>query len=176
MERKLYRIEGGNSIVGGVASGLSEYFNIDVAIIRVIFVLGFFTPLPSIIAYGLLWIALPSKFGGSSFATATKASNDTNQTPFTTMTNKSNSSQLGGIILVILGGIFLADEFIPWFDFDKLWPLILVGAGLWMLTKDKGNNNPSSPGPSDSSASASHTDTTESYYNPDASTEKPEGL
>jgi phage shock protein C len=141
MERKLHRIEGGNSVVGGVAAGLADYFAIDVAIIRVLFVLGFFTPIPSVIAYFILWMVLPRQFGNSpvtanDYSTVKNSSNNPN--PFSNMTTgKQSGSQIGGIILVILGGIFLADEFLPWFDFGKLWPLILIAVGLWILVKDK---------------------------------------
>lgn len=135
MERKLHRIEGGNSVVGGVAAGLAEYFAIDVAIVRVIFVIGFFTPIPSIITYVILWLVLPRQIDNSNIV-INDSTNNLNT--FSTMTNgKQNSGQIGGIILVALGSIFLADEFIPWFDFDKLWPLLLIGIGVWILTKDK---------------------------------------
>lgn len=134
MERKLHRIEGDNSVVGGVAAGLAEYFAIDVAIIRVLFVLGFFTPIPSIIAYVILWVVLPRQNGNSTVIN--DFSNNLN--PISKMSSSKHSGgQIGGIILVALGSIFLADEFIPWFDFGKLWPLILIAVGLYILTKDK---------------------------------------
>jgi phage shock protein C len=151
MERKLHRIEGGNSVVGGVAAGLAEYFTIDVAIVRVVFVVGFFTPLT--LAYFILWIVLPKQYGKSNVV-FNDSTNNLN--PFSTMTNgKQNGSQIGGIILVALGSIFLADEFIPWFDFDKLWPLVLIGIGVYILTKDKSNNNntPNVESPKSESAS-----------------------
>jgi phage shock protein C len=135
MEGKLHRIEGGNSVIGGVAAGIADYFAIDVAIVRVVFVIGFFTPIT--IGYFILWAALPSQFGHSKIA-----NNDfsNNLNPFSTMrNNKQNGNQIGGIILVALGSIFLADEFIPGFNFDKLWPLILIGVGIYILTKN--NNN-----------------------------------
>jgi phage shock protein C len=135
MERKLHRIEGGNSVVGGVAAGLADYFAIDVAIIRVLFVLGFFTPIPSVIAYIILWVVLPRQFGNSPVIIENSSNNPN---PISTMSNSKHSGgQIGGIILVALGSIFLADEFIPWFDFDKLWPMILIAIGVYILTKDK---------------------------------------
>ncbi|GAB3181178.1 PspC domain-containing protein [Telluribacter humicola] len=50
-------------VIGGVASGLAEYFGVDVAIVRVLFVLGIFIPLPFpiVIAYIAFWIAMPAK-------------------------------------------------------------------------------------------------------------------
>ena len=57
--KKLYRVE--PSSLGGVCSGLGEYFDIDDAIIRVIFALLIFTPFPVIILYILLGICIPSK-------------------------------------------------------------------------------------------------------------------
>ncbi len=59
MEKRLYRIKGRDSKLGGVALGLSEYFQIDVTVIRLIMVGLFFTPVPSVIPYLVLWILLP---------------------------------------------------------------------------------------------------------------------
>ena len=59
--KKLFRIKGSQSMLGGVAAGLAEYFNIDVTVIRLIFALGFFTPFPVIISYIILWVVMPKK-------------------------------------------------------------------------------------------------------------------
>lgn len=50
-----------HKVIGGVASGLAEYFQTDVTIIRVLFVLGFFIPLnfPIVLFYIVLWIVMP---------------------------------------------------------------------------------------------------------------------
>ncbi|MFW5705154.1 MAG: PspC domain-containing protein [Nanoarchaeota archaeon] len=52
-----------NQILGGVASGMANYFNLDPVLMRVIFILvliftGFF---PGIIAYFIMWIIMPEK-------------------------------------------------------------------------------------------------------------------
>jgi putative Mn2+ efflux pump MntP len=45
---------------------------------------------------------------------------------------KHKGNLIGGLVLITLGGIFLADQFIPGIDFGDLWPVILIviGAGL----------------------------------------------
>lgn len=57
---RLYRDEQ-DKIVGGVASGLANYFKIDPAIIRVLFVALFFGGGSGLLIYILLWIILPSR-------------------------------------------------------------------------------------------------------------------
>ena len=56
--RRLYR-SANDKILGGVASGLANYFGIDPAITRVLFVLFFFVGGGGILVYFVLWIVLP---------------------------------------------------------------------------------------------------------------------
>lgn len=58
--KRLYRDEE-DKIIGGVASGLANYFKIDPAIIRVLFVALFFGGGSGLLIYILLWIILPSR-------------------------------------------------------------------------------------------------------------------
>lgn len=60
MEKRLFRIKS-NKMIGGVAAGLAEYFNLDVTLVRVLLVLAFFAPIPAIIPYIVLWIVMPTK-------------------------------------------------------------------------------------------------------------------
>lgn len=57
---KLYRETTGGKI-GGVCSGLSEYFRIDVSIIRIIFALLVLGWGSGLLLYIILWIILPDK-------------------------------------------------------------------------------------------------------------------
>jgi phage shock protein C len=41
----------------------------------------------------------------------------------------------GGIVLIVIGGVFLASQFVPGLDIGKLWPLILVAIGVSMILK-----------------------------------------
>lgn len=46
--------------------------------------------------------------------------------------NGSAGIVFGGL-LVVIGGAFLVREFVPAFDFDVFWPLLLVGLGVVLL-------------------------------------------
>lgn len=50
-----------SKVLGGVASGIADYLDIDVTIVRVLFVLGVFIPVtfPIILFYIVLWIVMP---------------------------------------------------------------------------------------------------------------------
>ncbi len=60
MEKRLYKNRT-NKMIGGVAAGFAEYFNLDVTLVRVLMVAAFFAPIPAIIPYFILWILLPTK-------------------------------------------------------------------------------------------------------------------
>jgi len=48
-------------MLGGVAAGLAEYFDIDVTLIRVILAIGIVAPFPVVIPYVVMWIVMPAK-------------------------------------------------------------------------------------------------------------------
>ncbi|MEI7734793.1 MAG: PspC domain-containing protein [Ferruginibacter sp.] len=56
--KRLYRDEN-NKVLGGVCSGLANYFNIDVLIARIIFVILLFSGL-GFLTYIIMWVAVPS--------------------------------------------------------------------------------------------------------------------
>ncbi|MBK8609410.1 MAG: PspC domain-containing protein [Chitinophagaceae bacterium] len=56
--KRLFRDEN-NKVLGGVCSGLANYFNIDTVIARIIFVILFFSGI-GFLTYIIMWIAVPS--------------------------------------------------------------------------------------------------------------------
>jgi phage shock protein PspC (stress-responsive transcriptional regulator) len=155
MEKKLggttlYRIKNRQAMLGGVSQGLSEYFNIDVTLIKVVFVLLFFTPVPAFFAYFILWVVLPVKyeygFAAVGDSKAFNSTNDISQTSnFTFMSSHNQKNNLvGGAVLIILGIIFSFKTFfhINLFRYiGQMWPLILIGIGVWLIVKDRNDNN-----------------------------------
>ncbi len=57
-QRRLYRNEN-DKVLGGVCSGLANYFNIDVVIARIIFVVLLFSGV-GFLTYIIMWVAVPS--------------------------------------------------------------------------------------------------------------------
>ena len=142
MNQTLYRIPSKGQL-GGVAAGLAERFGIDIAVMRVILAIGLFiTHGIFFLIYIILWASLPVQHSWQ-----TASADATNNSTFNeTLTNmKKDSNKVWGIILIILGTIFLLDEWIPDFDFGKFWPLILIAVGGYIIFRDKDkidyNNN-----------------------------------
>jgi phage shock protein C len=59
--------------------------------------------------------------------------------PYTPVKKPSNAGLIFGVILIALGTIFLLDQldFIPDWDFEKLWPVVLVAAGAAIIFSAK---------------------------------------
>jgi phage shock protein C len=61
VQRKLRRARKGKQ-VAGIAMGLANYFNIDVVIVRSVWVLLFIPGgLPGLVPYLLLWLVIPEE-------------------------------------------------------------------------------------------------------------------
>lgn len=138
MNKRLERIAD-QAQIGGVCAGLADYFGIDRALVRVLFVIGIFLPhFPAIIIYIILWIALPVRhFSGSTLQSTVYANPVFSMNPYSP--NKPASpdrSLVGGAVLIILGVLFLIDRYFD-IDFGDLWPFMLIAIGLWLIFRDR---------------------------------------
>lgn len=143
MAKELYRDKQRASI-GGVCAGLADYFNVDITLVRALFLVALFGFGTGVLLYVILWIVVPEKKVVFNEPTVDYTVNDAGEAQpvqeNTSKRKKNNESVIGGLVLLTLGVIFLADEFIPWFEFHKLWPLILIAAGvgvIWNNNKNK---------------------------------------
>lgn len=50
---------------------------------------------------------------------------------------RDRGSVIGGIVLIVLGLLFLADNFLPNVRFGDFWPLILVAIGIGLLWRSR---------------------------------------
>jgi len=155
MTKKLYRSTT-DKMLGGVAGGLAEYFDIDSTLIRVLFIVIVFLGGGGIIAYIILWIVVPQKpyeipkgpfdqppSGGSSDTGnhSTESRSDTfsvaNGSVAGSMTQTNNKQIWIAIILMVIGGLLLLDNVFPWIGFNHYWPVILIAVGIGLLIKSK---------------------------------------
>ena len=147
MKKKLYRSTK-DKMLGGVAGGIAEYFDIDSTLIRVLFILVVFFGGSGIIAYIILWIVVPEQpytIPDFSSFSSERNENENQNKPSDTFNqpkeqSRDNRSLWGGLILVTMGVLFLLDNYIPRFNFSDYWPLIIIGVGVGLLINAKKRN------------------------------------
>jgi len=137
MERRLYRSRR-NRVIAGVAGGLGEYFDIDPVFVRVIFVVATFAGASGLLAYVILWIVVPKErfdFQPQPQTQAAEGETSMNQgnQDYDHYHHRQHGSMVGGLVLIVLGGLFLADNYLPHFDFSNTWPVILIAIGIGLV-------------------------------------------
>jgi phage shock protein PspC (stress-responsive transcriptional regulator) len=65
MEKRLYRSET-DRMLAGVCAGFAEYFNIDPAVVRIVFLLFVFWGGGGVLAYIICWIVIPTESSAES--------------------------------------------------------------------------------------------------------------
>ncbi|HEX9917482.1 MAG TPA: PspC domain-containing protein [candidate division Zixibacteria bacterium] len=123
MENRLYRSKK-DSVIAGVCGGLGEYFGIDPVILRIVAVILVLASGIGLLAYIIAWIAIPQRKDEEEAITVEKKC--------------EANKYLPGIILVVVGLVFLLNNILPWFRFDIIWPLVLVVLGIAILLKTSG--------------------------------------
>jgi phage shock protein PspC (stress-responsive transcriptional regulator) len=149
MNRRLYRSVVDRRI-GGVAAGTATYFDIDPSIARVLWLLlAFFSGGVFFVVYLVMWAVVPEEpyptaAGASTAAPPSGAAGD--EAPAATGSaapapwppaGQAGSGPGGrvilGGILIVIGAWFLAAEFLPWLNWDLVWPIGLVVIGILVL-------------------------------------------
>ena len=136
--KRLYRSTT-HKVIGGVAGGLGDYLDIDPVLIRIAFVVAFFFGGVGILAYIIAWIIIPEQPRESPMSTPIGPQQSTvppqPQPPQPPMPEHryGHGSIVGGLVLLVIGFLFLAENFLPDFHFGDWWPLILVAIGVGLL-------------------------------------------
>jgi phage shock protein PspC (stress-responsive transcriptional regulator) len=154
MEKRLYRSRD-DRMIWGVCGGIAKYFGIDPTIIRVIAILLLFAGGAAIPAYIILAIVIPLESSPSREPkdvikenveeikqTATQLGDDIRSTfasqegtPEEAARRGQRSRNFLGLVLIIVGAVFLLVAFKPfwWFDWYYLWPALLIALGLIII-------------------------------------------
>lgn len=128
MNKRLYR-SSTNKIIAGVCGGLGEYFAVDPVFVRVFAVLLAIIPHGfGLLAYIVAWIIIPKRDD-----LVIEDVPPVKEQPLSTW-----NSYLPGVILVGIGLLLLAREFVYWFDWEDFWPVLLIVAGLYLILRRTG--------------------------------------
>lgn len=133
MEKKLQR-DINHKVIGGVCAGLANYFDVDATLLRLLFAFLILFACTGLWLYIILWIVIPA--GIDSQPTAETVDTLMENAPQNPQANKS--SLIVGLILIGLGALGLIHRFVPAFNWQMVWPIILIVLGLVLLIpKDK---------------------------------------
>jgi phage shock protein C len=143
-------------IVAGVLGGVGEYLGVDPVIVRLIFVVLVLTTGVAIVAYPVLWVIMPQAPAGpklTGYSAPQVGEPNTGQTinlrldeapatQYVPPQAPAPAAQSGerwrnvlGVGLIGLGAIVLANQL--GFYTAVVWPLIVIGLGVWLLRKKR---------------------------------------
>jgi phage shock protein C len=154
MDDRLYRSRH-ERMISGVAGGLAERLDVDPSIVRVIWVLLVLpTGFLALLAYVVMAIVVPEEPPAEAPVAAGEAAGEAVREAPTAPAwpdaraqrraerearraarradGGSGAVVLGGI-LVVVGALFLARQFLPELDFDLLWPIALMVIGVALV-------------------------------------------
>lgn len=139
MENKKFERSSTNRVIGGVCAGLADYLNLDIALMRVLFVVAAFCGSFGFWLYIILWIVIPSQ-KLLNFDNMQQEESTIDITP-----DEKRGSSKGAItisiILIVIGLIALMDNFLYIDWIWKLWPVILIALGVVIIINTQKNRN-----------------------------------
>ena len=154
MTRRLTR-DTKNAVLGGVAAGFANYFCVDPVLVRLAFILLVFLNGFGLVAYVVGWVIMPrAERAASAAGTAgappvvgaadrivekvrqagDRVADGLQRLPEDT----GRGSAIAGVVLIVLGVLFLLDRFSwwhwpHWARLSNLWPVILIAVGVSLI-------------------------------------------
>lgn len=133
--RRLYRSMA-NRYVAGVCGGVAEYFNIDPMVVRLIWFFSIFIHGIGFFAYIAAWIIVPE---------------NRNVVAMPAPARSANPQYILGVVLIVLGAVFLAerfgwdflvpwhwDRFLPyWFNWGMLFSVFIILLGMMLIFRPR---------------------------------------
>lgn len=131
-----------NSMIGGVAGGIGEYFAIDPTVVRLVFVfLGFLNGL-GVVLYLIMWVIMPSdvQSGSGNSSQNIQANMDEVGKKFSSVTQKLQSERARnqwGWVLVGIGLLLILFNYglLDIIQWQVFWPVILILVGLFIISR-----------------------------------------
>ena len=128
-----------NKMIAGVCGGIADYFNIDPVFTRAAFLL--LIPASGIgpLLYIILAIIMPDenqteRFTAHNIETNIKDIGGTFGRNLEKIGEQPRGPVAAGTVLILLGAFFLLEN-LGWVPLTLVWPILLIGAGLYMLRR-----------------------------------------
>ena len=117
-----------NKVLGGVCSGLGNYFDMDATFWRILFFVLFLFGCSGLLIYIILWIVMPAAtyVPGAQPAAPEEASADGAR-------KKKNSNMAAGLTLIGIGAICLLARYVPQINWHTAWPILLIVLGVILI-------------------------------------------
>lgn len=140
MAKKLYRLPEQGKIAG-VAAGFADYFDMDVTMMRLLFVAATLLSGGSIIlVYIVLAFILPVKGDAKNQAFDVSDRVDTLAEEMMQNGHARTVGNYAGVALIILGAWLLLGQFFPVlfkFQWNIIWPALIILFGVWIISKGR---------------------------------------
>ena len=126
-------------MIAGVCGGLGRYLDVDPTWVRLVFVLLVFAGGLGLLAYIVLAIIMPADQTLVTGTEETLAAPTTAApiTPEADEQHRRRQVEIVGLILVLVGILFLASNFglFSWWRWDVLWPMVLIRGGVFLIIR-----------------------------------------
>lgn len=142
-EQRQLRRSREDRIVSGLCGGLGAFFGVDPVIFRIAFVLLAFAGGGGLVLYLVLTLVVPSegendvgtrdtmRRGAEDLADSVKGVTEGLRG------EGDRRTKTAAILLILIGAIFLFQnlDWLDWLDAGWIWPVLLIGLGVWLLSR-----------------------------------------
>lgn len=122
MARKLYR-SCTDRIIGGVAGGVAEYFDVDSTLVRLLFLILLFSGAGPLL-YIIAWVLIPLN-----------PVCEKNEVVVDEKVSKNNAKFIFGMLLLVFGAVLLLENIYGSLIWHFFWPTLLIVFGLILIIK-----------------------------------------
>lgn len=131
-------------VLGGVCGGLARYLRIEVSLVRLFFVVLTLGDGIGLILYLILWAVVPMEAEWEEATVEQSSEAEARSSVMAGVDSRPRGPALQwvGAALIVLGGYHLLRnlgfEWLRWLDFNLIWPVLLIGAGVVVLVRREG--------------------------------------